>query len=143
MAERLGDEVTAARAAYALGIIRYAAGELEGANDAFARGIKAAGEDPLTMFSVGVGLCHVHLRGFQSVLLAELGRFDDALCLAHEALDRAEAVTNLFSMAFARQALARILLIRGDTDAALSLLERGFEDVEAYEIGLVRRMYVV
>lgn len=143
VAERLGEEVTAARAANALGLVRYASGDLEGAIDAFARGIKAAGEDPLTMFSVGVGLCHVHLRGWQGVLLAELGRFDDALRLAHEALDRAESVRNLFSMAFARYALARILLIRGDSDRALALLELGFEDVKAYEIGLVRRLYVV
>jgi tetratricopeptide (TPR) repeat protein len=143
VAERLGEEMTAARAANALGLIRYASGDLEGAIDAFARGIKAAGEDPLTMFSVGVGLCHVHLRGWQGVLLAELGRFDDALRLAHEALDRAESVRNLFSMAFARHALARVLLIRGDSDRALTLLERGFEDVEAYQIGLVRRLYVV
>jgi DNA-binding SARP family transcriptional activator len=143
VAERLKEEMTAARAANALGLIRYSSGDLEGAIDAFARGIKAAGEDPLTMFSVGVGLCHVHLRGWQGVLLAELGRFDDALRLAHEALDRAESVRNLFSMAFARYALARILLIRGDNDRALALLELGFEDVETYEIGLVRRMYVV
>lgn len=143
VAERLGEEVTAARAANALGLIRYASGDLDGAIDAFARGIKAAGEDPLTMFSVGVGLCHVHLRGWQGVLLAELGRFDDALRLAHEALDRAESVGNLFSMAFARYALARILLTRGENEQALALLELGFEDVETYEIGLVRRLYVV
>ena len=143
VSEQLAEEVTAARAAYALGLIRYASGDLEGAIDAFARGIKAAGEDALTMFSVGVGLCHVHLRGWQSVALAELGRFDDALRLAHEALDRAESVRNLFSMAFARYALARVLLMRGDNDQALALLELGFEDVEMYEIGLVRRMYVV
>jgi len=143
VAERLEDEVTAARAANALGLIRYASGDLEGAIDAFARGIKAVGEDPLTTFSVGVGLCHVHLRGWQGILLAELGRFDDALRIAHEALERAESVRNLFSMAFARYALARILLIRGEDDGALALLELGFEDVEAYEIGLVRRMYVV
>jgi tetratricopeptide (TPR) repeat protein len=143
VAEQLAEDVTAARAANALGLIRYASGDLEGAIDAFARGIKAAGDDPLTMFSVGVGLCHVHLRGWQGVLLAELGRFDDALRLAHEALDRAESVRNLFSIAFARYALARVLLIRGDNDRALALLELGFEDVETYEIGLVRRMYVV
>jgi DNA-binding SARP family transcriptional activator len=143
VAEQLAEDVTAARAANALGLIRYASGDLEGAIDAFARGIKAAGEDPLTMFSVGVGLCHVHLRGWQAVLLAELGRFDDALRLAQEALDRAESVRNLFSIAFARYALARVLLIRGDNDRALALLELGFEDVETYEIGLVRRMYVV
>jgi tetratricopeptide (TPR) repeat protein len=87
-AERAGGEMIAARAAYALGLLRYASGDLVGAIDAYARGIKAAGEDPLTMFSVGVGLCHVPLRGHQAIIFAELGRFEDAVRLAQEALDR-------------------------------------------------------
>ena len=142
-AERAGEEMTAARAASALGLIRYGSGDLEGAIDAFARGIKAAGDDPLTTFSVGVGLCHVHLRGHQAIAFAELGRFEDALRLAEDARDRADSVHNLFSMAFAHYALARVLLMRGDFDRALGLLESGFALVEAYELGLVRRMYVV
>ena len=143
IAERLGEEITAARAANALGVIRYRSGDLEGAVDAFARGIKAAGDDPLTMFSVGVGLCHVHLRGFQAIVLAELGRFEDALPRIHEARERAESVRNIFSMAFAHWALARVLVLRGEFAAALASLEAGFHFVERYEIGLVRRMYVV
>jgi tetratricopeptide (TPR) repeat protein len=141
--ERLEEPVTAARAALALGLIRYNSGDLEGAFDAFARGIKAAGDDPLTTFSVGVGLCHVHLRGWQAVLLGERGRFEDALGLANDALDRADSVHNIFSMAFARWALARVLLMRGDFEGAVARLESGFQYVETYEIGLVRRLYVV
>jgi tetratricopeptide (TPR) repeat protein len=92
---------------------------------------------------VGVGLCHAHLRGHQAIIFAELGRFDDALRLAEDARDRAESVRNLFSMAFAYYAFARVLLMRGDFDRALELLATGFELVETYAIGLVRRMYVV
>ena len=143
IAERLGEHVTAARAANALGLIRYNSGDLGGALDAFARGITAAGDDPLTTFSVGVGLCHVHLRGWQAILLGELGRFEDALRLADDALDRADSVRNIFSMAFARYALARVLLMRCEFDRAIALLESGFEYVETYEVGLVRRLYVV
>lgn len=51
--------------------------------------------------------------------------------------------TNLFSMAFAHYALARVLLMRGDFDRALGLLESGFDLVEAYRLGLVRRMHVL
>jgi DNA-binding SARP family transcriptional activator/tetratricopeptide (TPR) repeat protein len=142
-AERAGGDVIAARAANALGLIRYASGDLVGAIEAFTRGIKAAGDDPLTTFSVGVGLCHVHLRGHQAIIFAELGRFEDALRLAEDARDRAESVRNLFSMAFAHYAFARVLLMRGDFDRALGSLATGFELVEAYAIGLVRRMYVV
>jgi DNA-binding SARP family transcriptional activator len=142
-AERAGGEMIAARAANALGLIRYASGDLEGAIDAFARGIKAAGDDPLTTFSVGLGLCHVHLRGHQAIAFGELGRFDEALRLAEDARDRAVSVRNLFSMAFAHYALARVLLMRGDFDRALELLEAGFDLVQFYELGLVRRMYVV
>ena len=143
IAERLDDGITGARAANALGLIRYASGNFEGAVDAFARGIKAAGDDPLTTFSVGLGLCHVHLRGWQALLLAELGRFADALPLAHEALERAEAVRNIFSTAFAHLMLARVLVIRGELPPALEHFETGLELVETYDIGLVRRMYVV
>lgn len=143
VAERLAEDITAARAAFALGVIRYASGELEGAVDAFSRGIKAAGDDPLTMFSVGVGLCHVHLRGWQAIVLADLGRFDEALPLAHEALERADAVRNLFSTAFAHSALGRVLMIRGEITSALASFESGFELVERYEMGLVRRVYMV
>ena len=143
VAERLGEEIAAARAAHSLAIMRYASGELEGAVDAFARGIEAAGDDPLTMFSVGIGLCHVHLRGFQGIVLAELGRFEEAMARVREALERAESVRNIFSMAFAHWALGRVLSMRGEVDAALASYEWGFHFVERYEIGLVRRMYMV
>ena len=143
VAERFEEPVTAARAANALGLIRYNSGDLDGAFDAFARGIKAAGDDPLTTFSVGVGLCHVHLRGWQAILLGELGRFEEALRLADDALQRADSVRNIFSMAFARYAFARVLLLRCDFEGAVALLESGFEYVETYEVGLVRRLYVV
>jgi DNA-binding SARP family transcriptional activator len=143
VAERLGDDMTGARAANALGLICYAAGDLEEAVDALTRGISAAGDDALTTFSVGLGLCHVHLRGWKALLLAELGRGVDALRLAHEALDRAESAQNIFSTAFARLMLARVLLIQGEVESALKLLESGFDLVETYDIGLVRRMYVV
>ena len=142
-AERAGGEIIAARGAFSLGLIRYASGDLLGAIDAFTRGIKAAGDDPLTTFSVGVGLCHVHLRGQQAVVLAELGRFEEALPLAREALDRANAVRNLFSTAFAHSVVARALLFKGDFEDALEQLESGFELVKTYEFGLVRRIYVV
>lgn len=143
VAERLGEELTAARAGFALGVICFGSGDLKGAVDAFARGIVAAGDDLLTMFSVGVGLCHVHLRGWQAIVLGELGRFDEAVPLVHEALERAESVHNIFSMAFAHSAIARVALLRGDADGALAAFESGFQLVERYEIGLVRRIYAV
>jgi tetratricopeptide (TPR) repeat protein len=92
---------------------------------------------------VGAGLCHVHLRGWQAVILSELGRFEEALRLADEAFDRAESVVNIFSMTFARLSIARVQLLRGDFERALQHLESGFDLVETYDIGLVRRMFVV
>ena len=141
--ERLHEGVIAARAALVLGLIRYYAGDLENAIATFGRGIEAAGDDPLTSFSVGAGLCHVHLRGWQAVILSELGRFEEALRLADEAFARAESVLNIFSMTFARLSVARVHLLRGDFERALQHLESGFDLVETYDIGLVRRMFVV
>ena len=141
--ERLREGVIAARAANALGYIRYHSGDLENAIAAFGRGIEAAGDDPLTSFSVGAGLCHVHLRGSQAIVLSELGRFEEALRLADDAFTRAESVLNVFSMAFARLSFARVHLLRGDFERALQHLESGFDLVETYDIGLVRRLFVV
>ena len=143
VAERLEDGNIGARAGLALGLIRYACGDLPGAIDAIARGIKAAGDDPLTMFSVGTGLCHVHLRGWQAIIHTERGNFEEAVRLGEEALERAESVRNIFSTAFARLALGRVLLARGAVERALALLASGWTLVETYEIGLVRRVYTV
>ena len=85
----------------------------------------------------------MHLRGWQAILLGELGRFEEALRLADDALQRADSVRNIFSMAFARYTFARVLLLRCDFERARRLLESGFEYVETYEVGWSDDSYVV
>ncbi len=72
--------------------------------------------------------------------LAELGRFDEAQPLAVEALHDLEASKGAgdLSTAFARIALARILIARGDLDAADSYLRDALPVAQARDEAVTR-----
>jgi DNA-binding SARP family transcriptional activator/RecA/RadA recombinase len=142
-AERHGDTVIETRAAFVMGVIRAALGGHPAAIAAFQSAIKAAGDDPLTMLTIGLGLCHPGARAWMAVSLAQLGRFDDAVTLGEEAVAWADEARNIMTMASTRVLLGRVHLLRGDLEPAKTSLVPAREMIDTYEIGLIRRLCVV
>jgi DNA-binding SARP family transcriptional activator len=138
-AERLGESTLETRAAMAIGIVRTSRGEHPAAIADFERVLRAAGDDPLTSETIGLGLCHVGGRAWKALALAELGRFEEALALGHDALARADAARHVFSMARSRLGLGRIHLLRGDLEPAIASLVASDDLVARYEIGFIQR----
>ena len=140
--ERLREGVIAARAALVLGLIRHFAGDLE------TRSQRSAGVSRRRGRST-----HVVQRGSAcATCTSAAGRPSSspssAVSRRHPSRrrrrsDRAESVLNIFSMTFARLSIARVHLLRGDFERALRHLESGFDLVETYDIGLVRRLFIV
>ncbi|MGH7388154.1 MAG: ATP-binding protein [Candidatus Rokuibacteriota bacterium] len=142
-AERLGDPVVETRAAFNVGAIRAVRGEHPAAIGAFEHAIRAAGDDPLTMVTIGLGICHPTGRAWKAVSLAQLGHFDEAVTLAEEAVARADAARNIMSMAWTRLMLGRIHLLRGDLEPAMEALEPAHQYIDRYELVLIRRACVI
>ena len=141
-AERLGDRITEARAAFVSGAFHMSRGEHPAAIADFEHAIRAAGDDPMTMLTIGLGLCHVAGRAWLAMSLAELGRFEEAMPFAHEAVARADAARNIFSMAWSRAFLGRVHLAQGSLEPAMAALVESNEMIDRYELGLIRRMCV-
>lgn len=108
----------------------------------FEHAIRASDDDPMTILTIGLGLCHVAGRAWLAMSLAELGRFEEAMPFAHEAVARADAARNIFRMAWSRTFLGRVHLARGSFEPAMAALVESKEMIDRYELGLIRRWNV-
>jgi tetratricopeptide (TPR) repeat protein len=69
---------------------------------------------------------YVTSRALQAEAYAALGRFEQALAMARDALRMAETIGHLPSVALAYAHLGYVSVQRGDVEAGVSLLERGW-----------------
>jgi class 3 adenylate cyclase/tetratricopeptide (TPR) repeat protein len=72
-----------------------------------------------------LALPSVHFRSFPALVAAERGGFDSALRLATEAVEIAKEAEHLASQQAALWPLGVVLLLKGDLDRAIAVLEQG------------------
>jgi tetratricopeptide (TPR) repeat protein len=114
-----------------MGQIHHALGEYLLAIDCLTRGGELAGD---AVYRLARGLVSVITAAFRVSSLAELGRFEEALTIARQAVEKAESAQHPFSMAFSLFWLGRAYLDRGDVARALPALERGHALVQRWQM---------
>ena len=77
--------------------------------------------------SIGEQRLTLLLKGNLAILLADLGRFDEALKTARENYDRAEALGLLYSRTEGRRCLAHVYFKHGELDETLRLCDEILE----------------
>jgi tetratricopeptide (TPR) repeat protein len=82
-------------------------------------------------------LVSVHSRTWLTIGLVELGRFDEAIDHAQEAVRIAQRANHASSLVSAHMGLGRAHLRRGDLEQAVPVLERGVELARLWKMRLV------
>jgi class 3 adenylate cyclase/tetratricopeptide (TPR) repeat protein len=112
-------------ASFRLGQAHHALGNFPEAMDFFRRAAALVEGDLSREFFGMAGLPSVFARGWLAWSLAEQGAFAEALGHAEDALEIAEAADHPFTLIVGVWGLGAVHLLRGDTDRAIPLLERG------------------
>jgi tetratricopeptide (TPR) repeat protein len=145
LANRAGDLRGQLSAAFVLGEIFFALGDYRQAIARFTSNIEAESLDPSRRRQpIGPAIPGVVNRRWLAMSLAEIGRFPEAIASGTEAVALAEAADHPYSLINALVGLAFTLLRKGETDRAISLLERaqalsvslGFTMWEAWAVPL-------
>ena len=138
LAARRDDFTLAVLGNFYLGEACHALGTYRRSVEALGRNVEVLkGERALERFA-GPGLVPLQSRCWLAFSLAELGEFRAALVIAEEAHRVAESVEHPYSLAFAKTALGRLHLARGDPARAIPLLEAGLALIEGRGIALNR-----
>ena len=128
LATRIGHLRGQRNARFVLGEIQFTLGNYETAIACFLRNIEMESGDETWRWRIeGPAVQGVVNRRWLAHALTEVGRFTEAIALATEAVKIAETADHPFSLSNALVALASALLRRGDSEAAIPLLERGHE----------------
>jgi class 3 adenylate cyclase/tetratricopeptide (TPR) repeat protein len=114
-----------ALAHFQMGEARLGRGEFEQAAQLLDRALELRRKDPLQPRNL-VGPLEVTARRWRSQALVELGRFQEAIALAREAVEIARAWNNPYALANAISALGLAVRRQGDFTAAIPILEEGF-----------------
>jgi transcriptional regulator with AAA-type ATPase domain/tetratricopeptide (TPR) repeat protein len=120
----LGQRTLEIRATYQLALVHRQLGRYEQAIGALQAVIDALQGDLLYERFGEPSVLSVHARGWLATALSDVGRFDEAIPLAEEAIQIAVAARNTFSETSARLALGTALARQGNLERALPLLER-------------------
>ena len=123
IATERGDQALALEATYRTGQAYFALGEYARAIDLFERSATSASErlDAAPSFRLFASWAHAWL----AMALANLGRLDEAVSHAAEAVRIAETADHPFTLVEALTALGGVFLVKGDLDTAVRALERG------------------
>ena len=111
-----------------LGRIEEAVEEFDVGTSLFATAAEK-GEDPGLVYPIYVSLC-----GWRSEAYAALGRFDEALGSASEALRMATEIRHASSLSIANAFLGYVKIMQGDVETAVSVLERGLAISEEHDL---------
>src|SRR5262245_28068902 len=112
-------------ASFRLGQAHHALGNFPGAVDLFRRAAALVEGDLSREFFGMAGLPSVFARSWLAWTLAEQGAFDEALAHASDALAIAEPTEQSFTLIIGVWGVGAVHLLRGDTDRAIPVIERG------------------
>jgi tetratricopeptide (TPR) repeat protein len=133
----LGDRSIEAPSLSALGMVHAARGEFLEALEALERNV-ALLQGGLLYERLGQGAVpSVFARAYLADVLGQLGRFDDAIAYAEEAVQIAERVDHPFSLSFGLFDLGLALLRRGEMERATPALERCLDLCRTLEIAVL------
>jgi tetratricopeptide (TPR) repeat protein len=134
IAGALDDRSIEAPTLSALGMVHAARGEFHEAIEALERNV-ALLQGGLLYERLGQGAVpSVFARSYLADVLGQLGRFEDAIAYAEEAVQIAERVDHPFSVTFGLFDLGLALLRRGETERATPALERCLDLCRTSEI---------
>jgi len=136
IAARLGDLTLKLATHTYVGQVHLARGDYREAAALFTRNVEAIGPDLLRERFGFPQLLSVHSRTCLAWSLAELGEFAAALRWAEEGVGIAESVDHPLTIATATAGLGVLLLARGQGEAAARVLERGLEQIRAWNMRL-------
>ena len=128
--EHLGHHVVAH---YFLGIAYHNVGKYEQAITVLQNAVTLIGERKFELFGT-TGMVSVVARAWLVRCLAQMGRFQEALSYADDALQIATQGNHAYSIVYVYYALGVITLIRGDFEKAIEALERGLELCKSADI---------
>jgi tetratricopeptide (TPR) repeat protein len=112
-----------------MGRIEEAIGEFDQGAALFAGVAANTPQEQGLIYPIFVSLC-----AWRSEALAALGRFDNAIASASEALRVASHIRHTGSLSIANPFLGYVNLLRGDLPAAIAVLERGLAISEEHDI---------
>jgi class 3 adenylate cyclase/tetratricopeptide (TPR) repeat protein len=135
--EAEGDLATLLATNIYLGHVYYDTGQYGRATAHLRRNVTTLGPEMLHERFGLPYLVSVHSRTWLTVGLVELGRFDEAIEHAQEAIRIAERANHASSLVSAHMGLGRAHLRRGDLERAMPVLERGVELARLWKMRLV------
>jgi class 3 adenylate cyclase/tetratricopeptide (TPR) repeat protein len=122
---------------YFLGVAEHNLGNYDAAVAALQRALSLIGGRKYELFGT-TGIVSVICKAWLSRCLAQLGHFSDGLTCGHDALKTALERNHGYSIAYAYYGIGVLLLIKGDYDEAITMLERGLQTCEVSDIPVQR-----
>lgn len=133
IAEEIGDRALLLSATLYLAHVHWYLGEYGQGEAFFRRTIRALGDRMFERCGV-VGFPAVMAPALLAQLLAECGRFDEAVTCAEEAIRIAEALDQPYSSITAWRAVGKLYSVRGEFPSAITVLERALHVATRWQL---------
>jgi tetratricopeptide (TPR) repeat protein len=122
---------------YFLGVAQHNLGQYDAAVGVLQRALSLIGGRKYELFGTA-GIVSVICNAWLVRALAQLGRFGEAMPYGDEAVKTALDRNHGYSIAYAYYGIGVLLLIKGEFDQAIAVLERGLETCETADIPVQR-----